>query len=67
MAANLIGVLEQLLGSSERRASRRSPRWSMAPFELEALTARLSEIPDVGAVIKPAADALVDKMRAMAA
>jgi hypothetical protein len=45
MAANLIGVLEQLLGSSERRASRGSPRWSMAPFELDAPTAKLSEIP----------------------
>ena len=35
--------------------------------ELEALIARVSEIPGVGAVIKPAADALVAKLKAMAA
>jgi hypothetical protein len=35
--------------------------------DLEALIARVSEIPGVGAVIKPTADALVEKLRAMAA
>ena len=35
--------------------------------ELEALVAKVSEIPGVGAVIKPAADALVEKLKAMAA
>jgi hypothetical protein len=35
--------------------------------DLEALIAKVSEIPGVGAVIKPTADALVAKLRAMAA
>jgi hypothetical protein len=35
--------------------------------EFEALVARVSEISGVGAVIKPAADALVEKLKAMAA
>ena len=35
--------------------------------ELEALIARVSELPGVGAVIKPAADALVAKLQAMVA
>jgi Bacterial protein of unknown function (DUF937) len=35
--------------------------------ELEALIARVTEIAGVGAVIKPATDALVEKLRAMAA
>jgi hypothetical protein len=35
--------------------------------ELEALIAKVTEIPGVGAVIKPAADALVEKLKAMAA
>jgi hypothetical protein len=35
--------------------------------ELEALIARVTEIPGVGAVIKPAADALVAKLKAMTA
>ncbi|MGH6901549.1 MAG: DUF937 domain-containing protein [Geminicoccaceae bacterium] len=35
--------------------------------ELEALIAKVSEIPGVGPVIKPTADALVAKLRAMAA
>jgi hypothetical protein len=35
--------------------------------ELEALIARVSEIPGVGDVIRPAANALVEKLKAMAA
>jgi hypothetical protein len=35
--------------------------------EVEALIARVTEIPGVGAVIKPTADALVAKLKAMTA
>jgi hypothetical protein len=38
-----------------------------APPQLEALIARASEIPGVGDVIRPAADAMVEKRKSMTA